>query len=73
MKIRDRVIAALAGFAICFAVGASLSVVGGLESRIWVPAGLVTSTMIAMFALRSGSRNERSQRRTTRTRQKGSV
>lgn len=61
MKRRYRVIAAFASFAACFAVGAALSVLTGLESRIWVPAGFVTSTMVAIVAFRSGSGNERSQ------------
>jgi len=39
-----------AAFTTCFAVGALLSVWLGLESAIWVPAGLVTSTVVATFA-----------------------
>jgi hypothetical protein len=39
----------IGAFAVCFAVGASLSLLFGLESRIWVPAGLVVSTIVARF------------------------
>ena len=42
----------IAAFAVCFAVGASLSLLFGLESKIWVPAGLVVSTIVAVSALR---------------------
>jgi hypothetical protein len=39
---------ALGAFAMCFAVGALLSVLFGVASKTWVPAGLVVSTVVAM-------------------------
>ena len=45
-------IRSVAAFAVCFAVGASLCLLLGLESRTWVPAGLVVSTVVAVIALK---------------------
>ncbi len=48
-----RTTASIAAFAVCFAVGASLSLLFGLESRIWVPAGVVVSTLVAVSVRRN--------------------
>jgi len=45
---------AACAFLVCFIVGASGSVLLGLDSRIWVPAGLSTSTLVAFIGYRAG-------------------
>jgi hypothetical protein len=40
-------------FVACFAVGASLSILFGLNSRNWIPAGMVVSTVVAFGAFKS--------------------
>jgi hypothetical protein len=44
---------AVGAFVVCFAVGASLSVLFGLNSRNWIPAGMVVSTVVAFGAFKS--------------------
>ena len=39
-------------FVVCFAVGASLSVWLGLDSRNWIPAGIVVRSLVAMMAFK---------------------
>ncbi len=43
-----------AAFAVCFIVGASLSILLGLEFRNWIPGGLVVSTIVALFSAFKG-------------------
>ncbi len=52
-----RVYRAIGAFCVCFAVGAALSILFGLESRSWVPAGVTTSTIVAIGAFRARARN----------------
>jgi hypothetical protein len=44
---------AVGAFVVCFAVGASLSILFGLKSRNWIPAGVVVSTIVALGAFKS--------------------
>jgi hypothetical protein len=46
-----RVLQSVAAFAVCFAVGASLSLFAGLDH--WVPAGMATSSFVALMAWRT--------------------
>ena len=43
-RIASQALRSVAAFGVCFAVGASGSVLLGLEAHIWVPAGIATST-----------------------------
>jgi hypothetical protein len=43
---------AVGAFVVCFAVGASVSVLFGLNSRNWIPAGIVVSTIVASVAFK---------------------
>ena len=47
---RYRAAGAFAAFAVCFAIGAGLSILSGTDSKIWVPAGFTTSSFVAWFA-----------------------
>jgi hypothetical protein len=41
---------AAGAFVVCFAIGAGLSILTGTDSKIWVPAGFTTSSLVAWFA-----------------------
>jgi hypothetical protein len=47
-----RLIGPALAFFVCFATGAGLSMLFGLESRVWVPAGLAVSSVVAFVASR---------------------
>lgn len=49
---RSRALLACVAFAVCFAVGMLGSLFFGLDSKTWVPAGLVTSTIVALHSFR---------------------
>jgi hypothetical protein len=58
-----RAVAGAIAFVVCFAIGTTLSVLFGLPSRVWVPAGLSTSTIVAAvvwLGKKSGSGQPRS-------------
>jgi hypothetical protein len=54
-KYPSRFVIASAAFLVCLGVGASLSLLTGLESRVWLPAGVVVSTLVAWFVVRNRS------------------
>ena len=45
-------IRSVGAFVVCFAVGASISLLFGLDSRNWIPAGIVVSSLVAGMAFK---------------------
>jgi hypothetical protein len=44
-------------FVVCFAVGASLSLLFGLDSRNWIPAGIAVSSLVAVMVFKNEHSN----------------
>lgn len=52
MEKPTRLIAPALAFIVCFATGGALSMLFGLESHVWVPAGFAVSGVVAFAASR---------------------